>query len=105
MSELNGTTFIFHEFDGDVGQATVIRLFWKREPGQPSPLDAMPINIGVAHRRAKAKGYTLSPQPTMTALQEVVLEPGKGVLAVPDGQVGNYYMLTMQFDVLERPNG
>lgn len=102
---LNNTTFIFHEFDGEVGQATVIRLFWKREPGQPSPLDAMPINIAIAHRRAKAKGYTLSSQPISVELQDVVLEKDKGIIVIPGDQVSNYYMLTMQFEVLERPNG
>lgn len=102
---LDQASFIFHEFDGEVGRVTCIRLFWKRNSGDPSPLDFMPVNIAIAHRRAAAKGYTLSSQPTLVELQDVILEPNMGVFIPKNGDTGNYFMLTMQFEVLGRPNG
>ena len=102
---LDQTSFIFHEFDGEVGRVTCIRLFWKRKPGDPSPLDFMPVNIAIAHRRAAAKGYTLSAQPTRTELQDVTLEPGLGIRVLKDGETGNYFMLTMEFGGEGRPGG
>lgn len=101
---LNGASFLFDEFDGTDRKAVCIRMFWRR-PGAASPLDSVNESIAVAHSKARLAKVVLSPQPTRTTLQEVRLEPGKGIIVVADGATSDYYMLTMEFEVLERLDG
>ncbi|HEY5956078.1 MAG TPA: hypothetical protein VIV60_05980 [Polyangiaceae bacterium] len=101
---LDGAAFLLDNFSDLLGKAVCIRLFWRNAPGAGSPMDRIPESIQVAHRKAERAGVTLSSHPTKTYLQDVRLVPGEGIRVVLDGS-GDYAMLTMEFEVLERRDG